>query len=370
MGAASDSHSLIKEVIKLFGVLGLLVCLYISILRYKKKFSRTKGLLGSLYVENSLFLGGNRLLLEVRWKGCRLLLGVTDNSINLLKELPYTEEQMAESNLIETDCPKNFIDEIKSALFGPKTFILAALFLGISLLFYPNLALAAPETPLLPGIEISVDRAGDLGALGNSLGILGILTVLAISPSILIMTTSFTRISIVFSFLRAGMGTGQSPPNQVLVGLALLITFFIMTPTWGSVNEVALTPYLEGEIDWLQAFYRASVPMKEFMLKVTREKDLALFMGTDEGGAQSPQDLSLFQVAPAFAISELRTAFEMGFLLYLPFLVVDMVVASILMSMGMLMLPPILISLPFKILLFVLVDGWGLITKSLILGFR
>ncbi|HHW27721.1 MAG TPA: flagellar type III secretion system pore protein FliP [Firmicutes bacterium] len=197
------------------------------------------------------------------------------------------------------------------------------------------------------------------------------LTVLTLAPAILILTTCFTRIVVVFSFLRSGLGTQQTPPNQVLVGIALLLTFFVMAPTWGVVNKVAIAPYIAGEIDLAGAIDRASGPIKEFMLKETRENDLALFvqMGS-ETPPESSEDLSLLQVVPAFAISELRTAFEMGFMLYLPFLVVDMVISSTLMSMGMLMLPPVLISLPFKILLFILVDGWGLITKSLIASFR
>jgi flagellar biosynthetic protein FliP len=197
------------------------------------------------------------------------------------------------------------------------------------------------------------------------------LTILTLAPAILILTTSFTRIVIVFSFLRSALGTQQAPPNQVLIGLSLILTFFIMTPTWNAAYQSAIAPYIAGEINTQEAINRASGPLKEFMLKETREKDLAVFAALNgDQVPQSPQDLSVFQVAPAFCISELRTAFEMGFMLYLPFLVVDMVVASTLMSMGMLMLPPVLISLPFKLLLFILVDGWGLITKSLVAGFR
>ncbi len=167
------------------------------------------------------------------------------------------------------------------------------------------------------------------------------------------------------------MGTQQTPPNQVLIGLALLLTFFIMTPTWGQINEAAVTPYMSGEITAQELISLGQEPVKEFMLKQTRENDLALFIEMGQAEIPStPEEMSLTQIVPAFAISELKTAFEMGFILFLPFLVIDMVVASTLMSMGMLMLPPVLISLPFKLLLFVLVDGWNLITKSLIGSFR
>ncbi|HOA71209.1 MAG TPA: flagellar type III secretion system pore protein FliP [Bacillota bacterium] len=249
--------------------------------------------------------------------------------------------------------------------------MIAALLLGSLLAAsVPGYALAAPET-IIPNIDIRIDGETGQGGLLNAIGILAVLTVLSLAPAILILTTSFTRIVIVFSFLRTGLGTQQTPPNQVLIGLALLLTFFIMAPTWNQVNQVAIVPYMEGSISAYEALTLAQEPVKQFMLRQTRQKDLALFveLGGD-GEVESPEELSLIQVVPAFAMSELKTAFEMGFILYLPFLVIDMVVASTLMSMGMLMLPPVLISLPFKLLLFVLVDGWGLVTRSLIGSFR
>jgi flagellar biosynthetic protein FliP len=192
------------------------------------------------------------------------------------------------------------------------------------------------------------------------------MTVLSLAPAILILTTSFTRIAVVLSFLRTAMGTQQLPPNQVLIGLALFLTFFVMAPTWRQIHGEAIGPYLEGEVAGDVAFERATGRMKDFMLSNTRREDLALFaeMRSDEA-PDSPADLGLEVVVPSFVVSELRTAFQMGFVLYVPFLVIDMVVASVLMSMGMLMLPPVLISLPFKILLFVLVDGWHLVIRSL-----
>lgn len=197
-----------------------------------------------------------------------------------------------------------------------------------------------------------------------------LLTVLSLAPSILILMTSFTRIIIVLSFVRTSLATQQMPPNQLLIGLALFMTFFIMAPTFSEINEQALQPLFAEEITLEEAYDNASTPLKEFMAKHTREKDLQLFM--DYGNLERPesiQDIPLSALIPAFAISEMKTAFQMGFMIFIPFLIIDMAVASVLMSMGMMMLPPVMISLPFKILLFVLVDGWYLITHSLLDGF-
>lgn len=197
-----------------------------------------------------------------------------------------------------------------------------------------------------------------------------LLTVLALAPSILILMTSFTRIIIVLSFVRTSLATQQMPPNQVLIGIAFFMTFFIMAPTFQEVNEEALQPLFNEEITLDEAYENASLPIKDFMAKHTREKDLALFMNYAETERpDSIEEIPLTALVPAFAISELKTAFQMGFMIFVPFLVIDMAVASVLMSMGMMMLPPVMISLPFKILLFVLVDGWYLITHSLLDGF-
>lgn len=206
--------------------------------------------------------------------------------------------------------------------------------------------------------------------VSTSIKLLLLLTVLSIAPSILILMTSFTRILIVLSFVRTSLGTQQMPPNQVILALALFLTFFIMTPVFTEVNEEALTPLFNDEITLDEAYERASLPLKEFMSKHTRQKDLALFLGY--AGIERPEtveDIPLTALVPAFAISEMKTAFQIGFMVFIPFLVIDMIVASILMSMGMMMLPPVMISLPFKILLFVLVDGWYLVVKSLLMSF-
>ncbi len=239
----------------------------------------------------------------------------------------------------------------------------------------------APATPAppvdvggvlpLPRIDIGVEPARSPKDVSVSLQILVLLTVLTLAPAILIMLTSFTRIVIVLSFVRSALGSQQVPPNQVLIGLALFLTFFVMAPALGAANEQALQPYLRGEISQQVALDRAAVPFREFMLKQTREKDLALFTALAKAKRPAnPSEVPMLVLIPAFTISELKTAFEIGFLIYVPFLVIDMVVASVLMSMGMLMLPPVMISLPFKLLLFVMVDGWNLVIGSLLRSFR
>jgi flagellar biosynthetic protein FliP len=234
-------------------------------------------------------------------------------------------------------------------------------------LFHASAALAAPAFPTLPGIDMS-EEPNDVS---NTLTIILLITILSIAPAILVLMTSFTRIVIVLGFVRTSLATQQMPPNQVLIGLALFLTLFVMAPTFGEINEQALQPYLRGEMDQSTAMREAVKPLKEFMAKQTREKDLMLFL--DYAGAERPQniqDIPLTALIPAFAISELKTAFQMGFMIFIPFLVIDMVVSSVLMAMGMMMLPPVMISLPFKILLFVLVDGWYLVVKSLLLSFQ
>ncbi|MEK5146582.1 MULTISPECIES: flagellar type III secretion system pore protein FliP [Psychrobacillus] len=210
----------------------------------------------------------------------------------------------------------------------------------------------------------------DPSNLSTSIKLMLLLTVLSLAPSILILMTSFARIVIILSFVRTALATNQMPPNQVIVGLALFLTFFIMAPTLQQVNEEALTPLFDEDITLEEAYEKASGPFKEFMSKHTRQKDLELFLRYSE--AERPEtieDIPLTVMVPAFALSEIKTAFQIGFMIFIPFLVIDMIVASILMSMGMMMLPPVMISLPFKILLFVLVDGWYLVMKSILQSF-
>lgn len=206
--------------------------------------------------------------------------------------------------------------------------------------------------------------------VATSVKMMLLLTVLSLAPAILILMTSFARIIIVLSFVRTALATQQMPPNQVLVGLALFLTFFIMAPTFQEVNESALKPLFAEEISLEEAYEEASLPLKQFMSKHTRQKDLELFINYNEADRpEAVEDIPLTMLVPAFALSEIKTAFQMGFMIFIPFLVIDMIVASVLMSMGMMMLPPVMISLPFKILLFVLVDGWYLIIKSLLQSF-
>ena len=220
-----------------------------------------------------------------------------------------------------------------------------------------------------PGTTITLQVGGEEG-MSVSLKVVLFLTALTFLPAAVMTMTSFTRIVVVLAFLRQALGTQQTPPNQVLIGLALFLTLFIMAPVWEQVNAQALQPYLEHRLNEAQALERAAQPIREFMLKQTREKDLRLFTEIARLPLpERPEDIPLRVVLPAFIISELRTAFQIGFLLYVPFLILDMVVASVLLSMGMMMLPPIVISLPFKLLLFVLVDGWSLVVGSLVRSF-
>ncbi len=239
----------------------------------------------------------------------------------------------------------------------------------ILLLALPGLA-QAPTTG--PSLSLSVGGASSPKPdFVVAIEILFLMTLLALAPMILILGTSFTRILIVLHFLRQALGTQQLPPNQVLIGLSLFLTFFIMRPSFDRMNQDALQPYLAREITQKEAIAKAQVPFKEFMLTQARTEDLALFVRLAKlDRPTKPADLPITVVMPGFLISELRMGFQIGFLIYLPFLVIDLVVASVLMSMGMLMLSPIMISLPFKILLFVLVDGWNLLVRSLVEGFR
>ncbi len=223
----------------------------------------------------------------------------------------------------------------------------------------------------LPGVEISIGSGDASTDFVPAIQLLLLLTVLSLAPGFLILMTSFTRIVIVLSFVRSALSTQMIPPNQVLIGLALFLTLFVMAPVFDDIYQNAWEPYRAGELTQQEAFEQAVIPIKQFMASHTREKDLLLFL--DYTGAPRPQsieDISLTTLIPAFAISELKTAFQIGFMLYIPFLVIDMVVASVLMAMGMMMLPPVMISLPFKILLFVLVDGWYLVVESLLVSFR
>ena len=234
--------------------------------------------------------------------------------------------------------------------------------------------LLVPHDVLAQSVTLDMGGKGGDDAGGSVatriISMVGLLTVLSLAPSILMMMTSFTRIVIVLSFLRTALGTQQTPPNTVMVSLAMFLTLFIMMSTFQASYEQGIKPVMSGDIDEMEGFTKAVQPFKQFMLKHTREKDLALFMNLSKTPKVQDQMATPLQVViPSFMISELRRAFEIGFLLFLPFLVIDMVTASILMSMGMMMLPPVMIALPFKIIFFVLVDGWYLVAGSLVQSF-
>lgn len=229
-------------------------------------------------------------------------------------------------------------------------------------------ALAAP---LIPSVNVDVGSSSKPQDVAVTLQVMALLTVLSLAPGILIMTTSFVRIVVVIGFLRNALSTQNVPPNQVVIALSLFLTFYIMSPYWSQANENGIQPYMAGQITQEEALTNVVEPIREFMFKQTRESDLALFVNlADDERPDTQEDVSTFTLIPAFVISELKTAFQIGFMIYVPFIVIDMIVASTLMSMGMMMLPPVMISLPFKILLFVMVDGWHLLIKSLIVSFK
>lgn len=230
---------------------------------------------------------------------------------------------------------------------------------------------AHAEGVVIPGVNIGVSTSDNPQAVSSSLQIIVLLTVLSLAPSVLILMTCFTRIVIVLSFVRNALALQQMPPTQVLIGLALFMTLFVMYPTFTQINDQALQPYLNGQLTQTQGLEKATIPLKQFMAKQTREQDLRLFLDfRKQAMPDSVEKIPISTLVPAYTISELKTAFEIGFMIFVPFLVIDMVVASVLMSMGMMMLPPVMISMPFKVLLFVMVDGWNLVVQSLLAGYQ
>ncbi|MBN2324208.1 MAG: flagellar type III secretion system pore protein FliP [Spirochaetes bacterium] len=250
--------------------------------------------------------------------------------------------------------------------------VMVACFFGALLFFVlPATEGHAQERIPIPRIGITLDEAQEPRDVALSLEILFLLTVLSLAPAIIISVTSFTRLAIVFSFIRRALSTQQEPPNQVMMALAIFLTIFIMAPTIQEVNDVAIKPYFAEEITAVEMYQRGVEPVREFMFRQTREKDIALFLKL--GNVERPRnrgEVPTWVLVPAFMISELTTAFKIGILLFIPFIVIDLVVASTLMSMGIIFLPPIMVSLPFKIILFILVDGWHLLTYQLVNSFR
>ena len=254
----------------------------------------------------------------------------------------------------------------------PRLVLLVLLFLNIQSSVASDRKMYVPGTSglTLPSLSLSFSDSKNPTELVSVLKIIMMLTVLSLAPAILIMMTSFTRIVVVLSFVRQAIGVQQMPPNQLIIGLSLFLSFFVMSPTIKTISSQALDPYLSEKINQETAYKKAEMPLREFMLGQTREKDLELFLNlSKESKPHNKSEVPTYVLIPAFVISELKTAFQIGFMLYLPFIVLDMVVASVLMAMGMMMLPPAVISLPFKLLLFVLIDGWELVIGSLIKSF-
>ena len=244
--------------------------------------------------------------------------------------------------------------------------LVVSLFLSLSFIAPAKSQTSGNTTISLPKLSVNIDQTDDKNDLMLTLQILGVITVLTLAPSILVMMTCFTRIIVVFHFLKQALGTTTQPPNQLLTGLALFLTFFVMQPVLDQANKEGIQPYMREEITQEQAITNVISPFRHYMLKHTRENDLALFIKLSGGEKpNSQEDVSIWAIIPAFSISELKTAFQIGFLIFVPFLVLDMIIASTLMSLGMFLLPPQLISLPIKVLLFILVDGWNLIVDSL-----
>lgn len=253
------------------------------------------------------------------------------------------------------------------------TFLHNRMILGVFLLLlaWPQLGLAQGKSiPVIPKINITVDKADQPQEVNTALQVLFLLTILSLAPAILMMVTSFTRIVVVLSFFRQALGTNQLPANQIIIGLSLFLTFFVMSPVIKEINTKALQPYLSKQIGQAEAWDKTIKPIRQFMFHQTREKDLALFVKISKmTRPKTTDDIPTTVLIPSFIISELKTAFQIGFLIYLPFLIVDMVVSSVLLSMGMMMLPPVMISLPFKLIFFVLIDGWNLMVGSLVRSF-
>ncbi len=251
-----------------------------------------------------------------------------------------------------------------------KSFTWIGLGMLLAVLLLPNPAMAQNPGSSAPLLSIDMDQNAQPGKVGVVMQIFLLLTVLSLAPSILVMVTSFTRIAIVLSLLRQAIGSNQLPPTQIIIGLSLFLTFFIMTPVWQTIHQDALKPYMADEISGQEAMTKAVEPLRKFMMRQTREKDLAMLVDVAKlDRPKNKDDVPIQVLIPAFIMSELKTAFQIGFMLYVPFLIIDMVVASVLLSMGMMMLPPVMVSLPFKLMIFVLTDGWFMIVGSLVKSF-
>jgi len=285
-------------------------------------------------------------------------------------ELPHSLSQMKKKFSSGVELPHS-LRNVKWMMLGARCRNIIPLILLVTFFLVVALPLQAQTTIPIPKVSIGIDKATKPQDVAVTLQILFFMTILSLAPAILIMTTSFPRIIIALYFLKQALGTATMPPSQLLIGLALFLTFFVMAPTWSKVNETAFQPYMRNEISLDSAYAIGVKPIRAFMLRQTREKDLAMVVHlANLERPQTPNDLPTHVIIPACAISEMRIGFEIGFLIFIPFIMIDIIVASVLMSMGMFMLPPVMISLPMKILLFVLVDGWYLLVGSLVQSFK
>ena len=398
MNAAPD---LLTAGLKMIASLGVVLAIILLLLYGIKKLTRQRmGVSGNRQIEvlENHHLGVKKSISLVRVPGKLLVLGICADRIRLLDTLADTPGSALDDGLVDTSdkaairqqmpasAPTSFgsvlADRLKrivrkglnAAPVAPgqrriTRIILFGLLTLILLGWVVPTGDAQAQTPA-PLFSIGLDQAKDQGQVAVVMQLFLLMTVLSLAPSILIMLTSFTRIAIVFSLLRQAMGTNQLPPNQVVIGLALFLTFYVMAPVWQQVNQDALQPLITKQIDQQQALNKALGPIRTFMISQTREKDLALLVNIAKiARPANIGDVPTTVLIPAFIISELKTAFQIGFMLYVPFLIIDMVVASVLLSMGMMMLPPIMVSLPFKLMIFVLADGWHLIVGSLVKSF-
>lgn len=326
----------------------------------------------SLRVLETLGLGGRQRLFVVEVEGERLLLGAADSTITVLRTLGPASVEASEEAPESSESPQRLSRGVSRLSLRALRRAIPLLLVAI-LLASASPAIAAPDSAggglELPDLAVALSGATEPGEIASTLQIVALLTLISIAPSILLMATCFTRVVIVLAFMRQAIGVQQLPPNQVLIGLALFVTFFVMAPVGERIHAEALEPYMRQEIDGSTAARLATVPVRDFLTEYTREDDLALFRSfRGDDAEEATEDISLATLLPSYLMSELRTAFEIGFMLYLPFLVIDLVIASMLISMGMIVLPPVVISLPFKLMLFVLLDGWNLVIGSLLSG--
>lgn len=326
----------------------------------------------SVRVVENCPIGARQRLVVVDVGHERLLLGATDSQVSLVRALPPASEATADD---PEQAPAEQTTLAPQALGQARAWLRAAglpLVMLACILIAPDASAQSLEIgsgPEAPEIKLSVDGLTAPDRISQTLQIVFLMTLLSVAPSILLVATSFTRIVIVLSLLRQAVGVHQLPPNQVLVGLSLFLTIFVMAPVGERIHADALVPYMEQQVDAGTALAAGTAPVREHLLRHTRERDLQLFLDLAGADAPSgPEEVGLSSLLPAYMISEMRTAFEIGFMVYLPFLIIDLVIASMLISMGMIVLPPIVISLPFKLMLFVLLDGWNLVISALVKG--